>query len=323
MTDLFHELRITPKKPHGSLAWLLERWRDEQQRCTFGASDSGALLNLSKYRSRADLYYEKATAPQVVEPNNAMRWGNLVEPILLNEAQEILKTPLITPNVLYRRQRWSGSLDGVDNETNPSVVVEAKHTSRYYVRGVDDFPREWVTQGVIEGFLTGAKVFFIVHDSSDAINLFEFPEQPELLDTLLYQAETLGKLVDDGLPYDEGTDNFSAEQIALLFPSTEKAVELPQEATTYLELLEDAKALAKEAEKQEKASKDALARFLLDADTGTLNGVKVLTWKEQNGKTSFDSTRLKEEKPELYEEYKKESKPFRVMRTYRSRGESK
>jgi predicted phage-related endonuclease len=80
--------------------------------------------------------------------------------------------------------------------------------------------------------------------------------------------------------------------------------------------------MAREAETVEKRTKDALARLLLDNDEGTLNGVRVISWKEQEGRKSLDAKRLQEELPDVFEKYQKESKPFRVMRTYR-KGEGK
>lgn len=312
-----YELRITPKKEHGSLEWLLERWRDEAGRCTFGASDAGALVGISKWKSRADLYYEKATAPVVVEPNGAMRWGTLVEPVLVSEAARLLQTALTTPEVVYRRQRFSGSLDAVDNVANPSLVVEAKHTSRYAIRDVEDFPREWLAQGEIERFLTGAPVFFIVHDSRDNIGLFELPKNDALRDSLLIEAERIGSLVDNGEPYNGDIDEFDSEQIARLFPSKGTRIELPSSVVDLLDELDHARAMAREAETIEKRTKDALARLLLDNDEGTLNGVRVISWKEQEGRKSLDVKKLQEELPDVFEKYQKESKPFRVMRTYR------
>lgn len=317
-----YELRITPKKEHGSIDWLLERWRDENGKCTFGASDSGALAGISKWKTRADLYYEKATAPIVVEANGAMRWGNLVEPILVAEASRILKTPLFTPNVVYRRQRFSGSLDAVDSTEAPSLVVEAKHTSRYTVSDIEDFPKEWKTQGEIERFLTGAPVFFVVHDARDNIGVFELPKNDALLESLLNEAERIGSLVDDGEPYDGTTDEFNAEQITRLFPSKGTRIALPRDVVDLLDELDHARAMAREAETIEKRTKDALARLLLDNDEGTLNGVRVVSWKEQEGRKSLDGKRLQEELPDVFEQYQKESKPFRVMRTYRT-GEKK
>jgi predicted phage-related endonuclease len=317
-----YELRITPKKEHGSLDWLLERWRDEFGRCTFGASDAGALVGISKWKSRADLYFEKATAPIVVEPNNAMRWGNLVEPILLGEASRLLRVALFTPDVVYRRQRFSGSLDGVDNTKAPTLVVEAKHTSRYAIRDVEDFPKEWLAQGEIERFLTAAPVFFIVHDSRDNIGLFELPKNDALLDSLLTEAERLGSLVDNDEPYNGDLDEFDSEQVSRLFPSRGTKIELPSSVVDLLDELDHARAMAREAETVEKHTKDALARLLLDNDEGTLNGVRVISWKEQEGRKSLDAKRLQEELPDVFEKYQKESKPFRVMRTYR-KGEGK
>jgi predicted phage-related endonuclease len=49
-----------PKPKHGSKEWLLTRWRDDQGKCVFGASDIPALMNASPYKTRAELFADKS-----------------------------------------------------------------------------------------------------------------------------------------------------------------------------------------------------------------------------------------------------------------------
>jgi len=72
--------------------------------------------------------------------------------------------------------------------------------------------------------------------------------------------------------------------------------------------------LKKQAETIEKAARDQLARIMLDAEIATLNGVTVLTWKEQAGRTSLDVASLKHDHPDLVATYMKQQQPMRVMR---------
>ena len=78
--------------------------------------------------------------------------------------------------------------------------------------------------------------------------------------------------------------------------------------------LDMAREMKTRGEEQEKEAKDALARLLLDAEVGTLNGVPVVSWKQSSGKESFDSKLFKADNPELAEKYVKQGKPFRTMR---------
>jgi predicted phage-related endonuclease len=114
----------------------------------FGASDVPALMGASPYKTRGELFADKRTILLLAEETAVFRRGNLFEKPLLEEASRVLGTNIFTPEVIYRDGRLSISLDGVDNEQNPSVVVEAKTTTRYSIYSSDDLPPEWCWQGL-------------------------------------------------------------------------------------------------------------------------------------------------------------------------------
>ena len=72
-------MKLIPKPKHGSKEWLLERWRDEQGRCLFGASDIPALMNASPYKTRGELFVNKLHEPQEQADSAIFRRGNLLE----------------------------------------------------------------------------------------------------------------------------------------------------------------------------------------------------------------------------------------------------
>jgi predicted phage-related endonuclease len=76
--------------------------------------------------------------------------------------------------------------------------------------------------------------------------------------------------------------------------------------------LKDVQARKKELSAIEDELKAKIAGLLGDADTGTVNGDTVVTWKNQS-RTSFDSKRFSADHPDLAEEYTKSS-TFRVLR---------
>ena len=56
-----------------------------------------------------------------------------------------------------------------------------------------------------------------------------------------------------------------------------------------------------------------------DADTLTHEGRKVLTYKSQAGRQSFDARAFKDDHPELAAQYTKQGAPFKVMRTVKTK----
>ena len=316
-------MQVIPKQKHGSKDWLLARWKDEQGRCVFGASDIPALMGVSPYKSRAALFADKTNEP-VEQPSNAVfDRGNDLEPALIARASKQLGTNIITPEVIYRDGRLSISLDGVDNEQSPSVVVEAKTTTRYSIYESSDLPAEWLWQGWAQQAVLEVPVWFVVLDRDLRISCVELPDNPLAIDTLLTESDVFGGWVDNNTPPLDEINNFSADDIARIWRVEPTSVELGLEAADWVQQLEEARALAKQATELEAKAKDALAQMLLGNEIGLLNGKQVVSWKQQAGKSSLDTVRLKAEHPELINEYQKQGSPYRVMRTHKPKGETK
>jgi predicted phage-related endonuclease len=305
----------TIEKPaHGSREWLRLRWRDEQGRCTFGASDAPALMGLSPYTTRSELYLNKRNEPQPSTETSAFRRGNLLEPVLIGEAARLLSLPIVTPDLMYRDGRFTVTLDGVDDVTEPNVVVEAKTTTRYTVRDADDLPYEWRYQGWAQMAVTGAKVFFVVLDQHQDIRIVELGRNESAIESLLRESERFGSAVDEGRIPEDDDELLSAKIIASLYEDRGESVEIPADEMFWLQQFQEAKDMISEGETLKTQAEDMIARILKHASEGTYNGQKVVTWKETEGRTSLDSKRLKAEQPDLYESYLVKGKPFRTMR---------
>jgi len=312
-------MRQIPKPKHGSKEWLLERWRDEQGRCVFGASDIPALMNASPYKTRGELFADKLNEPVEQAESAIFRRGNLLEKPLLEAASHELGFAFFTPNTIYRDGRLSVSLDGVDNTIQPELIVEAKTTTRYSIYDSSDLPAEWLWQGWAQQAVLQCPVWFSVLDRDLRISVVELPENAAAIDSLCLEAEVFGEWVDtNSAPLDE-INNFSADDIARIFQVAPTTIDLPNEAGEWVLQLEEARALAKQAAEQEARAKDELARMLLGNEIGFLHGQRVVSWKQQDGKTSLDTKALREAHPELVKQYEKQGNPYRVMRTHREK----
>lgn len=306
------------KKPqHGSVAWLKQRWKDDEGRCVFGASDVPVLMGSSPWKTRAELYVDKRSEPKQGEETMAMRKGNLLEPVLLAEAERLLGTEICTPKNQYKKNRLVVSFDGLPSNQleKPDFVVEAKTTSYKVVDSLDDIGEDWRWQAWAQSeIFGGVPVFFIVFDKRQNISIHELPDNPSARNRLVEETEVFGDLIDRGDPIGQLINELDAEQIASFFKSEKETIEIGEDANIWLELLGLARENKNEAEKQEKLAKDNLARFLASAEIGTVNGVSVVSWKESVGKMSLDTKALKADHPEIYEQYQKQGAPYRTMR---------
>ncbi len=312
-------MKVLPKEKHGSKDWLLARWKDENGNCVFGASDIPALMGVSPYKTRGELFADKLNEP-VEQPSNAVfDRGNILETPLILNASNKLGINIFTPEVIYRDGRLSISLDGVDNEQKPTVVVEAKTTTRYSVYDSGDLPEEWLWQGWAQQAVLDVPVWFSVLDRDMRLSVVQLPDNPLAVDSLILESEIFGEWVDTNTPPLEEINNFSADDIARIFRVEPTTIDLANEAGEWVLQLEEARAMAKQASELETKAKDALAQMLLGNEIGLLHGQQIVSWKQQAGKESFDATRLKQEHPELVSEYTKQGNPYRVMRTHRKK----
>ena len=311
-------MQVIPKAKHGSKEWLLARWKDEDGRCVFGASDIPVLMGASPYKTRGELFADKVNEPVVQEETAVFRRGNLLEKPLLEEASRLLGTNIFTPDVIYRDGRLSISLDGVDNANQPSVVVEAKTSTRYSIYTSDDLPDEWLWQGWAQQAVLQVPVWFVVLDRDQRISVVELPNNPKAIDTIQLETSVFGGWV-DGDPIDEDINNFSAADIARIWKPTPTSIELPASAIDWALQLDEARAMAKQAADLETKAKDALAQMMLSNEIGTVDGVQLVTWKQQAGRESLDTKQLRADHPDLVAQYEKQGAPFRVMRVSKAK----
>lgn len=309
-------MKLIEKPKHGSLAWLEKRWKDENGKCTFGASEAPILAGASPYATIADLFIAKKLAPVQSVETMAFRRGNLLEPVLLEEAGRMLGIPILTPDFMYNHGRFTVSLDGVDDAEAPELIVEAKTTARYRVQSADDLPKEWLWQGWAQEFVTNAKVKFMVLDADQSLSLIDLPEMSSAASLLLIDyAERFGQLIDTGAdPTEEMFNEFTADHVSSLFPAESTSIELGDIGQHWLELYVESKRGIEDAEMFIDLAKNNIAQILKGNEVGLLNGHQVLTWKQQAGRKSFDLARFKEDNPYLHENYSKVGAPFRTLR---------
>lgn len=311
---------LLPKEKHSSLEWLHQRHRDENGNVTFGASEAASIMGDSPYTSRSELFARKLSEPEVSVETPAFRKGNLLEPILIGEASQILGIKFFTPDVLYRKGPFTVTLDGVDYEHAPNFIVEAKTTARHKILTASDLPKEWLWQGYAQRYVTGAEVYFCVLDVAQNITVHKLPDSSEAIETLVNAAEQLAKAIDNNDPSLVDDDNMSASVISKLFPATDTSVEIPTDEMFWLQQLAEAKDMINEGETLKSQAEDRIANLLRDASIGTYNGEKVVSWKQQAGRKKLDMAGLRRDYPEIVLKYEKDGAPFRVMRTHKIQG---
>lgn len=320
-------MKLIGKPQHGSNEWLALRHRDENGKVVFGASDAPALMGKSAFTTRPELFAAKMGTPRVSKETEAFRRGNLLEPVLIKEASDILGIHFYSPNFMYWNNRFVVSLDGVNDGLQPTIIVEAKTTTRFRIRETNDLPEEWLWQAWAQQYATQRKdfvpsVWFSVLDADQKISVVEAPNNPKAFEILANEAERFAVGIENNEPLGEfSTEVMDASTIAALWKATDSEVELQESDMRWLKDLAMSKSMSAEAETIKKLAEAEIALVLKNHQIGTYRGVKVVSWKEQAGRSSFDSKLLQELHPDIFAKCQKQGKSFRVMRTHKVSGE--
>lgn len=303
------------KPEHGSPEWLMLRHRQEDGTPVLSASDAAAIHGEHPYKSRVELFMEKLRPePPVTVANDAMERGTRLEPAIREWAASKLGVELVEPEFMYATESSGtpliATLDAavVDEYGYAKMVVEIKTLSDWFD---GTLPRHWYWQGVQQAICADVNaIIWAVLDSSLTL---KFAHQ-EVTDREKF--EHLSAVTEFAFWLRAGEPNPDWErtydELSASYPeSMGLTVDITAEQHI-LYRLREVQADRKLLEDEESNLKAELANLMREADTATINGKPVVTWKTQS-RTGFDSKLFKEENPDLYNKYVR-TNGYRVMR---------
>lgn len=304
------------KEEHGSLKWLQQRHRDERGRCIIGGSEVATVMLANEYETPTDLAIRKLQPPVVVDANDAMMRGNFLEPALINYASAKMERTLFTPPVMFLHDRIICTLDAVamadhcDPAWNLDHVVECKTNNRWSLN--DEIPNSWWWQAQAQMYATQmSEVSFAVLDSKLRLGMFDVQRNDDAIATMVQEVEAFCRAIDDNKLPDDSL--LTMQQVQALYPKAQGTVELSPDVLQDIEQWNAIKDAIKQLEADEKHIKDRLADALRDAEFGTINGAKVLSYKTQTTRR-LDTKGLALAHPEVTGAFMTDS-TFRVLRT--------
>lgn len=313
----FNRYRI-PKAPHGSQEWLNQRYADDEGNRRISASACAAIYGLHPFVKKDHYAAEQLSgvAPAPITPNAAMETGNRLEDTIIRWAGDRLGVEFITPDELFCYDNNNGcrlisTLDGWNEDTKH--ILEVKTTSREYSGTLPDY---WRLQGIQQAICSDAKrVTWAIFDNTLRLTLVE--QEISDLEKIEHITAVENWLNAIELGMVPAGVQWSYETISTRFQKPQsKVVELDNSHAELIQQLRHVRselASYKELEDQLKAK---VCELIGDADTATLNGVTVATWKGQK-RESFDSKAFKAANPDLAKQYTKEVQ----TRTFLLKGE--
>lgn len=306
---------VTPDTP----AWEAER------RGSVGASEVAAVMGLSSYGvTPLDVYKHKLGVDRTFDP--LLAWiGHQSEPII---------------------EAWVHEFSGIDVELNPGFM--ARSTDHPYLHASFDrvsarpfctwqfktahhyaghhwdegIPTDIRVQVQAEMAVAGTpRAAVVVWIGGREFRLFWEPRDDRFINDYLLPA--VQEFWDGNVRAQVAPEPSTLAELNEVYVTQEVPIEASDAALEAVErravLLSDIEAQQEEAD----ALKLAIGTYMGTADTLTHNGRKVLTFKTQKGRQSFNKRAFEMDHPDMAAEYTTQGAPFRVMRTVKQKEQNK
>ncbi|GIH69484.1 YqaJ viral recombinase family nuclease [Sphaerimonospora thailandensis] len=277
--------------------WLAAR------RKGIGGSDALAVLGLSQYGSRYQVWAEKSGLLREQDDSEVMAWGRKLEPVIAEEFEARTGIPTRTCGLMRNLER-SWQLASVDRLTADGGILEIKTTSAYRASDWDDDQVADAAEAQLQHYLavTGLKHGYAAALIGGQRLEIRHVERDERLIKVLIDAETeLWQMVQDGTaPALDGSDA-TARALAELYPhAAEREVELDAATVARLRASLGWAEEIKTLKGQRDAVKNETTALMGGANVATHNGVQVATWKNTG---DFDAAAFVAEHPALAAEF--------------------
>lgn len=297
------------KPTHGSGDWLNARFWDTQGNKRVSASAAAAIYGLHPFVPM-DTYAAELLSdvpPQPVPPNEAMERGNRLEDPIMQWASDRLAVPFITPDEMFVAESKGGArmiatLDGFYENADLRKVLEIKTTTREWKGELPDY---WRIQGIQQAICADVtEITWAVFDPSMRLHLHTQEITPAEQAEHISAVEKWLNAIDLGM-----TPNgvkWSYETISTRYPKSEpKTVELSDDAEELIQQFLHARSHRISYEELESEAKARICELMGEADTATINGATVATWRGQT-RESLDIKAFKAACPDIAKQFSKQ-----------------
>ena len=295
------------------------RWYERRRR-GLGASEIATILHIVPYADASEwaLWQSKITGGGDGFTSEKMRWGNLLENVVADEAARRLGVEITGRQVEVEHPDYPWAMAIIDATydepavpDDPGGLIEVKTTGD---RKWDSVPRHYEVQ--VQWQLEVRQVadawVGCLH-AGQRLSLWHIERDAELGAALMriggawWRRHVLG-----GEPPPLDASPATAAALARRYPAVP---ELTADLTVHRDLVRELHELAaaQRVLKQQRALAENRLRLLLgNADAGTVDGQVAVTWREHS-RRELDRAALREEQPQLVDKYTR-AKTVRPLR---------
>lgn len=281
-----------------------------------GGSDAGTIVGDNPWKSPYALWLEKTgqLVPEDISGTDPVYWGTTLEDIV---AREFTKRT-------GKRVRRCGTMQSNDvpwmlANVDRLVIgekarLECKTTNAFNIKAWQDdgLPNAYYWQCQHYMMVTGLPAWYIaVLIGGQHYDYKCIPRNDDDIHYLAQKEEEFWNMVQTMTPPPIDGSRSTTEAIQDQYPGGQtEPVELPQEAADALALIDNAKAERKRLDDVIMTNENIIKCLMGDDEIATIGDRKV-TWKNQKGRITVDTKKLKKEFPDVYEACMKQGKPTR------------
>jgi putative phage-type endonuclease len=283
----------------------------EQRKSGLGGSDAAAALGLSPWKTPLALYLEKRGELPPVDETEAMRWGSIHEPNILNAYAQRQGVPLVAHPPLMRHPQYPWLFASLDARTDERVVEAktARSAEGWGEPGSDQIPEAYLLQVQHYMLVTALPIADVAAlIGGNDFRVYTVEADRELHEMLIEGEHEFWQRVQRGEP----PAAQSYEDVKMKWRlSNASPIEADSNVVRYVA---DLRAVH-ERMKNDDAMADTLTGLICDYmgahDTLTHNGAVLATWKMTKPSKQFDRERFQAEHPQLWQQYQTTRDPHR------------
>ncbi|WP_381420176.1 YqaJ viral recombinase family protein [Staphylococcus hyicus] len=294
------------------------------RKCSIGGSDCGTILGMNKYESPYSLWVKKCY-PDLIDDdqsnNEFIYWGHQLEDVVAKEFQRRTGKKVRKHNYMMYHDEYDFLSANVDRVVvGENALLECKTASEYKKSewADDNVPGNYMAQCYHYMAITGAdRVYIAALIGGNHFVWKTIERDDEVIDQIIKtEVNFWNDYIEPKIapPVDES--DATAQALNKFWQETQdKTVKIESAQTTLFKAIDSINKQMKELDKQKKGYENQLKTILGENEKGITEGYEV-SWKPQQSRR-IDTKRLKQEQPEIYNKYIKESnsRTFKIKST--------
>jgi putative phage-type endonuclease len=285
----------------------VEDWR-KLRRNSLGGSDASAVVGLNRYKSEYSLWADKKGYTKDIPDNEAMRVGRDLEQYVAERFMEATGKKVRRRNAMFMHDDYDFLTANIDREViGENAGLECKTTMNRsgckYAEGEVEpyYYCQCMHYMEVMGYDVMYLAVLVFGDGFYCIPFYREERQDDMAALVGAEIEWWNKYItDENIPEADGS-KATSDVLADMYPRsshvTITANELSDKAKEYKEL----KAMEKKLKSRLTECENVIKSEMGDAEKCICGDYEV-TWKNSTS-TRLDTTKIKKEAPEIYDEY--------------------